>query len=249
MTPPLRRVLVVGGSSGIGRSLSVALGDRGHPVAVAARRRDAVAGVVARAGPTATGLIGDVGDPGRCRSLVRDAVTALGGLDAVVCAAGASPLGAVADTSAAAWRDVLGTNVVGPALVVSAALDHLRAGRDPLCVLLTSHSVGRPWPGLVPYAASKAALDQLARGLRAEEPWLRVVRVVVGPTATSFADGWDPGTAGGYFERWASEGYLDHQVLEPDDVAARVLAVLDGTDPSDEVDAVGAAQPWGGGAG
>jgi NAD(P)-dependent dehydrogenase (short-subunit alcohol dehydrogenase family) len=239
MTSPLRRVLVVGGSSGIGRSLAVALGRRGHPLAVAARRADALAATVAQAGPTATGLVGDAGDADRCRTLVEDAVTALGGIDAVVFAAGTSPLGALADSSAKEWQEVLSVNVVGAALVVSAALDQLRAGRDPICVLLTSHSVGRPWPGLVPYAASKAALDQLVYGLRTEEPWLRVVRVVVGPTATSFADGWDPGTAGTYFDRWAREGYLDHRVLEPDDVAARVLAVLDGSDPSDEVDAVG----------
>jgi len=245
VTPP-RRVLVVGGSSGIGRSLTVALGGRGHSVVMAARRPDAVADVVAAAGPTVTGLVADITDAGRCRTLVEEAAAALGGLDAVVHAAGASPLGAVADTAAPVWRHVLATNVVGPALVVSAALDHLRVGTDPLCALLSSHSVGRPWPGLVPYAAAKAALDQLALGLRAEEPWLRVVRVVVGPTATSFADGWDPDRAGPYFERWAEEGYLDHRVLEPDDVAGRVLAVLDGSDPSDEVDAVGASQPWGG---
>jgi len=244
MTPPLRRVLVVGGSSGIGRSMTVALGRRGHPVAVAARRADLLAATVAGAGPTVTGLVGDVRDADRCRTLVEEAVGALGGLDAVVYAAGVSPLGGVADTSATTWREVLATNVVGAALVVSAALDHLQAAPDPLCALLTSHSVGRPWPGLVPYAAGKAALDQLACGLRSEEPWLRVVRVVVGPTATSFADGWDPGIAGPYFDRWAREGYLDHRVLEPDDVAARVLAVLDGSDPADEVDAVGEPQPW-----
>lgn len=246
MNQPRRRVLVVGGSSGIGRSLAVALGGRGHPVAVAARRADALADVVAASGPTATGLVGDVTDARRCRTLVEEAAAALGGLDGVVHAAGASPLAAVADTPAPAWHEVLATNVVGPALVVSAALDHLRAGTDPLCVLLSSHSVGRPWPGLVPYAAAKAALDQVALGLRSEEPWLRVVRVVVGPTATSFADGWDPDRAGRYFERWAEEGYLDHRVLEPDDVAARLLAVLDGSDRSDEVDAVGASQPWDG---
>ncbi|MGO8873083.1 MAG: hypothetical protein ACLQPH_17100 [Acidimicrobiales bacterium] len=66
-----------------------------------------------------------------------------------------------------------------------------------------SHSVGRPWPGLVPYASSKAALDELVLGLRSEEPCLRTVRVVVGPTATPFADGWDPEVAGPLFERWA----------------------------------------------
>lgn len=234
-----RRVLVVGASAGIGRSLAVSLGRRGDHVALTARRAGLLADAVAEAGPTATGVVGDATDGDACRILVAGAAAALGGLDAVVYAAGASPLGPVATTSAAAWQQVLATNVVGAALTVSAAAHHLREGRDPVCVLLSSHSVDRPWPGLVPYAVSKAGLDALAVGLRAEEPWLRVVRVVVGPTATSFADRWEPDTAGAYFERWAADGYLDHQVLEPGDVASRILAVLDGSDRSDEVDAVG----------
>ena len=239
MTRASRRVLVVGASSGIGRSLAVSLGRQGDRVALVARRPDHLDAAVAEAGAGAVGLVGDAADGEACAELVGGAARALGGLDAVVYAAGVSPLGSVATTSASAWREVLATNVVGAALVVSAALVHLRTADRPACVLLSSHSVDRPWPGLVPYAAGKAGLDALATGLRAEEPWLRVVRVVVGPTATSFADGWDPGLAGPYFERWAAEGYLAHRVLEPAEVAGRIVAVLDGSDPSDVVQAVG----------
>lgn len=239
MTPESRRVLVVGASSGIGRSLAVSLGHRGDRVALVARRPDHLDAAVAEAGPTAVGLVGDAADGEACAGLVTAAAHALGGLDAVVYAAGVSPLGSVATTSATTWHQVLATNVVGAALVVSAALGPLRGSDRPVCVLLSSHSVDRPWPGLVPYAAGKAGLDALAAGLRAEEPWLRVVRVVVGPTATSFADGWDPVDAGPYFERWAAEGYLEHRVLEPAEVAGRVVAVLDGSDPSEVVQAVG----------
>ena len=39
-------------------------------------------------------------------------------------------------------------------------------------LLLGSSSVGRPYPGLVPYTTTKAALHELARGLRNEYPWL-----------------------------------------------------------------------------
>ena len=240
MSPHTRRVLVVGGSSGIGRSVAVALGRRGDRVVVAARRAALVEAVAAEAGPTATGLVVDATDADRVHDLVAGAVRALGGLDTVVYAAGSSPLAPLADTGATAWHDVLATNVVGAGLVVAAATDHLRAGADPTAVLLTSHSVGRPWPGLVPYAASKAALDELVLGLRAEEPWLRVVRVVVGPTSTPFADRWDPADAESYFVRWADEGYLAHQVLGPDEVATRLLAALDDPASPDDVRAVGA---------
>ena len=234
-----RRVLVVGGSSGIGRALAVALGRRGDPVVVAARRADLLADVVADAGPTCRGAVADAADPGEARDLVARTVALLGGLDTVVYAAGRSALGALSDGDAADWHRTLATNVVGPALVLAAAIPHLAGGTDPTAVLLSSHSVGRPWPGLVPYAASKAALDQLALGLRAEEPWLRLVRVVVGPTATPFADGWDPGLAGARFEAWAADGYLVHRVQEPSAVADRVLAALDDPGGGDEVWAVG----------
>jgi len=64
--------------------------------------------------------------------------------------------------------------------------------------------------------------------------------VVVGPTSTPFADGWDPADAESYFVRWADEGYLAHQVLGPDEVAARLLAALDDPASPDDVRAVGA---------
>ena len=137
------------------------------------------------------------------------------------------------------WLLIFLVIITAVRLVLAAAIPHLAGGTDPTAVLLSSHSVGRPWPGLVPYAASKAALDQLALGLRAEEPWLRVVRVVVGPTATPFADGWDPGLAGARFEAWAADGYLVHRVQEPSAVADRVLAALDDPGGGDEVWAVG----------
>ena len=138
---------------------------------------------------------------------------------------------------------MLSTNVVGAALVASAALPHLRrapsGGRGSLAVL-SSHSVGDPWPGLGAYAASKAALVELARALRVEEPGVRVVVVTVGDTATGFADRWDPAEATGALERWLADGHLSHEVLQPAQVARAVLEALGGPGP-DDVEVVGPA--------
>ncbi len=168
-----------------------------------------------------------------------------GGLDTVIYAAGTAPLGGIATTTAAEWHQVLSTNLVGAAMVVAAALPYLRVQRShppaptPTIVLLSSHSVGDPWPGLVPYAASKAGLNELALGLRAEAPALRTLRVAVGPTATSFADAWDPSRAGPYFTDWAERGYLRHAVLEPDVTAAAILAALDDPSADDDLRVIG----------
>jgi len=243
VTGPGRRVLVVGGSSGIGRSLAVLAGRRGAAVAVASRRAERVAEVAVDIGPGAVQVVGDVTDPAQCRRIVDEALRALGGLDVVVYSAGISPLNPLRSTGGDAWRDVFATNVIGAGLIVGAAVEPLAAGIRPTVALLSSHSVGRPWPGLVPYAASKAALDEMARGLRAEEPWLRTLRVVVGPTVTPFADGWDPEVAGPLFQRWADEGYLAHEVQDPDGVADLVWTALDDPDAPDDVMAVGAPAP------
>lgn len=236
-----RRVLVVGASSGIGRAVAVAAAGAGARVVLSARRTDLLAeaadaagaagagSAAGAAGATGTGAVAipcDVSDEGACEALVAAAARAAGGIDAVVYAAGASPLVRLADATETVWIGVLRSNLLGAASVLRSALGHLREAVDPAVVLLSSHSVGDPWPGLGVYAASKAALDELARGLRAEEPWLRAVRVAVGPTLTGFADAWDSESASRAIEEWAAAGHLRHEVQQPEYVAAVVCDLL-----------------------
>jgi NAD(P)-dependent dehydrogenase (short-subunit alcohol dehydrogenase family) len=237
----LRRTLVVGASSGIGFALAQQSLARGDAVVLAARR------AVTPGMKNARGLSlqCDISDPDACRTLIEQAATFLkphGGLTTVLLAAGSAPLASVATTTATQWQDLLATNLVGAALIVAEALPHLRRNRDQAAVVvLSSHSVGDPWPGLVPYATSKAALNELAVGLRVEEPLVRTIRISVGPTATSFADGWDAEDAARYFAQWHDMGHLRHQVLTADDTAARILAVLDDPDGPDDVTVIGDA--------
>ena len=243
MTDPAgRRVLVVGASSGIGRAVALGAARSGSRVALVARRAALLDQVAEAAGPAARPFPADVTDPEAVRRVVEAAAGWLGGLDAVVYATGVAPLAGLASTTAAQWQTVLATNVVGAGLVAAAALPHLRGtvggGRGCLAVL-SSHSVGDPWPGLGAYAASKAALEELARALRAEEPGVRVLVVTVGDTATSFADRWEPAAATAALERWLAQGHLRHRVLEPAEVAARLLEQL-GPEGPDELLVVGA---------
>ena len=238
-----RRLLVVGASSGIGRAVALAACRAGAAVVAAARRADRLAEVVSEAmdtGGDAHALTRDVADPGTARQLPGDAAAILGGLDAVVYSAGVAPLAAVSAASADEWARVLDTNVVGAAMVAAGALAPLQAsmaadGPRPVLALLSSHTVPRPWPGLTVYAASKAALEAMARGLRREEPWLRVLTVIVGNTATGFADGWDPEAMGPAFERWSAEGDYDGSVSSAEATAGGVLGALADDGGPDEV--------------
>jgi NAD(P)-dependent dehydrogenase (short-subunit alcohol dehydrogenase family) len=237
-TPSLegRRVLVVGASSGIGRALAIGSGTAGAQVSMAARRVQLVeeaAEAIRDAGGRARAWRCDVTDEADCASLVAEAAAWMGGIDVLLYMSGSSPLVRIEDASAATWHEMLGTNVVGAALVVRGALEHLR-GADAPVVVVTTHSMGVPWPWLGVYGTTKAALAELARALRSEEPWLRVVCVTVGNTASSFADNWDPGVAGQAFEQWVADGLLRYEVLQSDQMADAILAaVLDPSSPDE----------------
>jgi NAD(P)-dependent dehydrogenase (short-subunit alcohol dehydrogenase family) len=237
-TPGLegRRVLVVGASSGIGRALATAAGAAGATVALAARRVDLVeeaAVEIRSAGGQARAWRCDVTEEADCARLVAEAGAWMGGIDVVLYMSGSSPLVKVADAPAALWHEMLATNLVGAAMVVRGALDDLRRAESPV-VVVTTHSMGAPWPWLGVYGTTKAALAELARALRAEEPGLRVLCVAVGNTASSFADNWDPEVAGQAFEQWVGDGLLRYEVLQSHEMAdAIVAAVLDPSGPDE----------------
>jgi len=217
--------------------MAIAAGARGRRVALAARRVPLVeeaAAAVAAGGGEARAFRCNVAIESECHDVVDAAVSWLGGLDDLVFMAGSSPLVPVTEMDAGMWRELLATNLVGAALVIGRAAPALRAGERPV-VVVTTHSMGVPWPGLVAYGATKAALAELARGLRREEPGLRVLTVSVGPTATSFAESWDPMAAAAAFEAWAAAGLLRHGVLQADEMAAAILDAMEDPDGDDEI--------------
>jgi NAD(P)-dependent dehydrogenase (short-subunit alcohol dehydrogenase family) len=219
------RILVVGASSGIGRHVGIQSAHAGASVAFAARRTDLLERAVTDAGGAAFAVRCDVRDDLQCEEAVRRTVEQFGGMDAVVYAAGSSPLRKLVDADGDLWRELFETNVVGAALVGRAALPHLEASAGRL-LLLGSSSVGRPYPGLVAYATTKAALHELARGWRNEVPKLRVTTFIVGPTMTELASSWEPGLAVEMFDRWSIEGYPAGAAMAVEDMAGQVVRVL-----------------------
>jgi NADP-dependent 3-hydroxy acid dehydrogenase YdfG len=219
------RILVVGASTGIGRAVGMQAAQSGASVAFAARRIDLLQGAVDDVGGSSFAVACDVRVEEQCARAVEAAVERFGGLDAVVYASGKSPLVRFGDADAATWRDVVETNVIGAALVTRAALPHLEASSGRM-LLLGSSSVGRPYPGLVAYTTSKAALHEFARGLRNEFPWLRVTTFVVGPTISEFANSWDLDTAVAMHGRWSTEGYPITAPMTAEDMADQIIRVL-----------------------
>ncbi len=220
-----RRLLVVGATSGVGRAIAATAAAAGARVVAVGRRADRLDELVAQSDGHLVGVRADVRVDDDCRRMVDEAVAALGGLDALVYATGMSPLGRLVDTTADEWHAVLETNVVGAALVCRYAIPHLDASGGR-ALFLSSVSVEDPRPFLVPYGASKAALDSLIRGWRNEHPDLCFTRVVIGGTATEFASGWDPARMAELTEARVDRGLVKTTVMTADEVAAQVLDAL-----------------------
>jgi NAD(P)-dependent dehydrogenase (short-subunit alcohol dehydrogenase family) len=233
------RTLVVGASSGIGRELALQLGQLGASVVAAARRADRLEDL-----PGVAALRCDVRDDGQCQRLVDDTVAQLGGLDAVVYAAGLSRITPLHRTGIDEWRAVFETNVFGPALVTRAAIPHLTApDSQGRALFLSSDASELAFPGLVAYSASKAALGRFCQGLGDELPALKVSEVVVGPTSgTEVANNFDPADFEEWAVRWFEGGFVRHGMQQPADVVATILEVLLAESPPTRVMAVGAAE-------
>jgi NAD(P)-dependent dehydrogenase (short-subunit alcohol dehydrogenase family) len=223
--------VIVGASSGLGRTIGVSLAERGHQVALLARRKDRLDEAVAEAGNGAIAISCDVTDEASCQSAISQAASGLGGIDSVLYASGIGPLHRIEDISAATWRASFDTNVIGASLITAAALPHLAASGGVAAYMSTvSASLTAPWPGLAAYAVTKAALERLIEAWRAEHPEVGFTRIVVGecaggqgPGQTEFNIGWDFELAGDLFPIWMERGLMSGAMLD----VAELVKVVD----------------------
>jgi 3-oxoacyl-[acyl-carrier protein] reductase len=164
-SPTARRVILTGAAGGIGRAVVQALTASGCSVAACDVPGAPLEDV---SGASAT-VAFDVRDRAAAQAGVSEAVTALGGCDAVVANAG------IVDTIHRAerfaedeWRKDIETNLYGSFYVVQAAFDALRDSGDGRIVFVSSVGAEVGIPGQVAYGASKAGVVGMARTLAAE---------------------------------------------------------------------------------
>ncbi len=210
-----RTVLVVGASSGMGRGTAIAMAQRGADVVFAARRRDLLEEAVKEAGSGHVLEI-DVCDPTSIESAVSIAVDRIGPLDALLYTPGMSIISRLRAMTARKWNDILAVNLIGPNLVIAAALPHLAA--SAVVAVVSSDSSAQPRHSLVPYGCSKAALEAAMEGWRTEEVGgRRFVTLVLGPTRPSdFGRDFDPNEFASLFPYWQRQGFRTGSLATPE---------------------------------
>ncbi len=226
--------VVIGASSGLGRSIAIGLGQRGARVALLARRLDRLTDAATEAGPGSLAIACDVKDAASCHAAIDEAAAGLGGIDALIYAPGVGTLGRLVNLTADDWRHTFDTNVIGAALVTNAAIPYLTESTG-VAVYLSSvaGSMTPPWPGLGSYAASKAALGSLVEAYRVEHPTVGFTRVIVGDcaggegaSATEFASGWDTEVFMDLHPLWESGNLLSGALMDVEELVRIVDAVV-----------------------
>jgi NAD(P)-dependent dehydrogenase (short-subunit alcohol dehydrogenase family) len=199
-----KRVLVTGGTRGIGRSIVESFLGAGARVALHGSSTRSVEKAVAEIQGSASvvGVVGSVASVEGCRQAVEEAVSSLGGLDVLVNNAGRWNLATVEAAEEAAWDEIIDVNLKGAFFVTKYALPALRASKGNIVNIASVSGVSAE-SGTSIYCVSKAGLIHMTRCHAWEfAPDVRVNAVCPGPIDTEMlrevAVGFSPTVEEGY---------------------------------------------------
>ena len=200
--------LVVGGSGGLGAEIARMLAARGSDVAVTFRGNEAAGKAVASAaadlGVRSSAHALDVTSAEACAALLAEIAEAYGGLHTLVYAAGPHvPMVHLSNVSPADFAEQLNQDAVGFFNLVQPALPMLRQAKGSIVAVTTAATARFPVrDGLS--STPKGAVEQLVRGLAAEEGRFGVRANAVGPGMLT----------DGMAARLIESGELDDEALE-----------------------------------
>jgi len=184
-------VAITGASAGIGEATARAVVAQGASVVLGARRVDRLQALADELGSSAAIVKMDVREPADSQSLVQEASSRFGRLDALVANAGIGAYGGIMDLTDEKLKTMMDTNVAGTVWPIRAAVPGFveQGGGDIVIVASVAGIRGNGDEAV--YAATKFAQVGLAGGLDRElrESGVRVSTICPGGTATEFAMG------------------------------------------------------------
>lgn len=172
-----KKVLITGGSRGIGYATAQAFLALGARVAINGRTEQSVAAAITRlaGGDRLVAAAGNVGAVAGCETAVNTAIEELGGLDVLVNCAGISVDSTIEETDEAMWDETLNINLKGTFFCVRAALPALRKNSGSSIINMASVAGLQGYAEGSIYCASKGGVVNLTRALAMElAPDIRV---------------------------------------------------------------------------
>jgi NAD(P)-dependent dehydrogenase (short-subunit alcohol dehydrogenase family) len=190
-----RRVIVTGGGSGIGQATVIRLlreAGTVYAVDVNAAGLEKTRAMAAEAGveEKLTTQVLDISDEAAVGTGVAEIVTALGGLDVLVNAAGILRAGHTESFDLAVWNQVININLTGTFLMCRAALPALLETGNGVIINFSSTSASFAHPYMAAYSASKGGIDAFTHAIALEfaDKGLRAVNVAPGSISSGIVD-------------------------------------------------------------
>ncbi len=209
------RVLVTGGSSGIGKATALALAEAGAKVAICGRDRAAVERAASEI--NAIPFVADVSRETDVMALIPSVIKALGGYDVLINNAGFGRFAALIDTTADDMRTVWETNVLGATLTARESAKHFITQSYGSIINVASTSGLHGEANASAYSSSKFALTSLTECWRAElrKHNIRVMQINPSEVLTDFR------------HRARGEAQSDNpSKLRGSDIAAAIMGML-----------------------
>ncbi|RDI46329.1 SDR family NAD(P)-dependent oxidoreductase [Nocardia mexicana] len=195
-----RRVLITGAGSGIGRATVHRILSEGGTVVGADVNDAGLAETAKQAAERGTAdrlttLRIDISDEASVQAGVAKAVETLGGLDALVNAAGILRSAHTHEMPLADWNRIITTNLTGTFLMIRESLPALLESGRGVIVNFASTSTFFAHPYMSAYAASKGGIMSMTHALASEysKQGLRAVAVAPGSISSDMTDGRGPG--------------------------------------------------------
>lgn len=223
-------IAVTGASRGMGAVFARALQAEGGAVVLMARASEALDAVAAEI-PGAFMAPCDVTRPEDVRSAFAAVNARFGRLDALVNNAAICLLHRIEEATDDELVREAATNLVGPALCIREAVPLLRRAGGGDIVNVSSESVRLPFPYLSYYAATKAGLETLSTGLRAElrPDRIRITILRSGHVAGgNIGAGWDPARTAEFYKTITESGHLafSGEAMSPETMGGMLVEVL-----------------------
>ena len=224
-----KRVLITGGTSGMGEACAASFARAGARVVINGRNHERARAIIAaskRQPGTIAFVDGDIGERRKCDLIITEAVGILGGLDIVVNSAGIIYHATAEETTDEQWLQTMNVNVNGMFYICRGALPHLRASKGTI-INIASDAALTGSPHLTAYCASKGAVLQITRAMAIDYApmGVRIVPICPGDVDTPMLRGEfrDRGLDADTGLRESAEAVPLNRVCTPEEVADMVL--------------------------
>lgn len=224
-----QRVLITGGTSGMGEASALAFVSAGARVVISGRNQESARAIMNRCkdDPGSIAFVsGDIAERKTCDLIVTEAVGILGGLDILVNSAGVIYHGTAEETTDEQWLHTMNVNVNGMFYLCRAALPHLKTSKGTIINIASDASLTGSYH-MTAYCASKGAVLQMTRAMALDygRDGVRIVPICPGDVDTPMLRGEfdDRGLTLEAGLRESAEGVPLNRVCSADEVADMVL--------------------------